>query len=100
MCWACNPLCGRCKPPQKRAVVCQSCGKTSLFSIDETVDGRAHICPCCGADVSNLVHVEPVVCAKVGGWCAYPCGSRDDPAPVEDFKCKYRTLAKEESAHI
>ena len=93
MCWACNPMCGRCKPPRKRGVLCPECGKMGFFSKEECLDGAVHTCPSCGADLTAQVHVEPVFCVRVEGLCAYPCKSNEMPASTEGFECKYRTLA-------
>ena len=91
MCWACNPLCGRCKPPQKRAVLCPSCKKMTFFSKSECLDAQRRLCPGCGEDLTEFVHVEPVFCVKCGLSCAYPCKSYGNPATEDGFVCAYRS---------
>lgn len=91
MCWACNPYCGRCRPPKRRSVECPNCGELLTFDKQQSLDGDVHVCYACDADVTALAHVQPLFCKKDGNWCAYPCGSHDTASDEADFACKHRT---------
>jgi hypothetical protein len=80
-CWVCNPICGKCKPPAKKAGSCNVCGFVTVFDKTDIVLKQSLCCKMCGADLSLLVVPAPVCCSYCGQWCAYPCGKGTGPEP-------------------
>ena len=102
MCWACNPLCGRCKPPKRRQATCPACDASVLFSKEDFL-GAGHVaCPTCGADIDLTRFLAPVNCQHSGLACAWPCkrsveedaGSEEDEAQF----CPYHTPVRKDGA--
>lgn len=91
MCWACNPVCGRCKPPKQKAATCPSCGAVAFFSKGEVLFAESLPCPKCGEELLGMVAVAPVLCQRSGKWCAWPCGQGDKPADSGFADCPYNT---------
>lgn len=92
MCWACNPVCGRCKPPKQKVATCPECGRMTFFSREEVRGEVPCVCPKCGTNLDELLRVEPVECKASGLMCAWPCGQRDVvPADGKLVECAYRT---------
>ena len=91
MCWACNPVCGRCKPPKQKAVTCPVCKQITFFSREQALDGTSHACPRCGADVTAQLRVQPVACKNSGKTCAWPCGQHDTVPEGGPIDCPYNT---------
>ena len=91
MCWACNPVCGRCKPPKQKVATCPSCGAIAFFSKDEILSASSLPCPKCGKDLLSEVAVEPVRCHRSGKWCAWPCGQSEKTPESGYAECPYNT---------
>lgn len=91
MCIVCNPMCGRCKPPLLKAVVCPECRKLLTFKKEEALSDQQHICPWCGYEVTSLVKIAPVKCQTSGKWCAYPCGNSHKSNGPEYIDCTDNT---------
>ena len=95
MCWACNPLCGRCKPPKRRQATCFACDTSVLFSKEDFL-GAGHVaCPTCGADIDLTRFLAPANCRHSGLACAWPCkrSAGEDAGAKEDEaqSCPYHT---------
>lgn len=91
MCWACNPVCGRCKPPKQKVATCPACGAVAFFSKGEVLSAESLPCPKCGEELLGMVAVAPVLCQRSGKWCAWPCGQGDKPADSGFADCPYNT---------
>lgn len=91
MCWACNPVCGRCKPPKQKVATCPACGAVTFFSKGEVLSAGSLPCPKCGEELLGMVAVAPVLCQRSGKWCAWPCGQGDKPADSGFADCPYNT---------
>lgn len=91
MCWACNPVCGRCKPPKQKVATCPSCGVVTFFSKGEVLSAESLLCPKCGEELLGMVAVASVLCQRSGKWCAWPCGQGDKPADSGFADCPYNT---------
>lgn len=87
MCWACNPFCGRCKPPKMRVVVCPACSKEKAFRKDELLKPGGTACAGCGEPIT----IEAVLCARSGLMCAWPCKRCDEPTAEGPVECPYNT---------
>ncbi len=100
MCWACNPLCGRCKPPKRRRATCFACDASVLFGKEDFL-GVGHVaCPTCGADIDLTRFLAPVNCRHSGLVCAWPCKrSAEENAGVgedEAQSCPYHTPVRKD----
>jgi hypothetical protein len=73
MCIVCNPFCGHCRPPRKRAVKCPACGFDNRFDIVITYPTIQRACSACGEDVTALSLPTSVICKNTGWECANPC---------------------------
>lgn len=71
MCWSCNSLCGGCRPPRKRAVVCPECGAFNVVDLEHFHEGNP--CSRCGTDLTAAAIPEPVTCLVCGEVCYNPC---------------------------
>lgn len=71
MCWSCNPLCGGCRPPRKRAVACPECGALNVVDLEHFHEGNP--CSRCGADLTAAALPAPVTCRVCGETCYNPC---------------------------
>lgn len=67
MCWSCNSLCGGCRPPRKRAVVCPECGAFNVVDLEHFHEGNP--CSRCGTDLTAAAIPEPVTCLVCGEVC-------------------------------
>ena len=90
-CMICNPICGKCKPPERRMVVCPECEKLSLFEKHDIFDGEKKLCPRCGTEVTELLRIEPITCKYSGLICAYPCGRSTDDSRGVFLPCMSNT---------
>ena len=107
MCWSCNPLCCRCKPPKRKAVTCPSCGRISLLGPDECLGEKSPACKTCGADLAECAEIKPVSCLHSGLECAWPCGkAKSAPKDGKPMRCPTNTpvpphpaCRQEETAH-
>lgn len=86
MCWACNPICGRCKPPAQRAATCTECGNLCCYSKSEVLSGNKLFCPVCDNDMTLIAHIEPGFCNACGQMCAWPCGKADAAGAPENME--------------
>lgn len=91
MCWACNPVCGRCKPPKQKVATCPACGAVAFFSKGEILSAGSLPCPKCGEELLGMVAVAPVSCQRSRRWCAWPCGQCDKPVVSGAVECPYNT---------
>lgn len=91
MCWACNPVCGRCKPPKQKVATCPSCGAVTFFSKGEVLFAESLPCPKCGEELFEMVAPDPILCQRSGMRCAWPCGQSDKPADSGFADCPYNT---------
>lgn len=91
MCWACNPVCGRCKPPKQKVATCPSCGTVAFFSKGDILSADNLPCQKCGKDLLDEVAVEPVLCCRSGNWCAWPCGQSGKRPDSGFVECPYNT---------
>ena len=66
MCWACNPVCGRCKPPKQKVATCPSCGAVAFFSKGEILSAESLPCPKCGEELLGMVEPYNTPAAKPG----------------------------------
>lgn len=62
----------------------------TFYDRDAMLSLEPVVCPKCGADVSDMVHVVPAFCHKMDCWCGFPCRRADDDYD-ETFDCRYRT---------
>ena len=92
-CWLCNPLCGRCKPPWRKCI-CPECGQAVLVEKKKYLAADHINCDSCGADVTDVIYVEPVKCGFSGWWCAYPCGKSKRDYSEEHGRCTFNTPIK------
>ena len=112
MCETCNPLCGNCKPPALKAVVCPACGKATLLTREECLLhlGRPHrmtdaeramaaerpfgapACASCGASLREALEqrVVPRACSFSGIVCGYPCGQSSATRRPDDAPCAHQ----------
>ena len=75
MCWGCNPLCGGCKPPSKRAAECPECGWMNILTLQAKGEPKPVGCEKCGYDLTERSVPTARKCARFGGVvCANPCG--------------------------
>lgn len=91
MCWACNPVCGRCKPPKQKVAKCPLCGAVTFFSKGEVLSAESLPCPKCSEELFEMVAPVPVLCQRSGMRCAWPCGQSDKPADSGFADCPYNT---------
>ncbi len=73
MCWSCNPLCGGCRPPRKKAVQCPECGTYNVFDIEIQQPPVQRLCKKCGVDLTEAATPKVVQCKRSGLLCANPC---------------------------
>lgn len=99
MCWACNPVCGRCKPPKQKVATCPSCGAAAFFSKGEILSAESLPCPKCGEELLGMVAVAPVLCQRSGKWCAWPCGQSEKPTDSSPMECPYNTPVAKPGEH-
>lgn len=99
MCWACNPVCGRCKPPKQKVATCPSCGAVTFFSKGEILSAESLPCPKCGKELLGMVAVTPVLCERSGKWCAWPCGQSGKPTDSGPVGCPYNTPVAKPGEH-
>ncbi|MGV8084262.1 MAG: hypothetical protein AB2L09_11610 [Coriobacteriia bacterium] len=86
MCIGCNPICGHCRPPTMKAVICPECGTNNLFDIVIQYPRIERHCSKCGADLTKLATPKVVRCKNTGLLCANPC--------------YYHTMPPESCVHI
>lgn len=92
MCWVCNPLCGGCRPPRKKAVVCPGCGTFTLFDIEIEEIPSSKCCRQCGVDLVALATPEAAWCVSTQQVCGNPCGRRSEALQGgEPRDCQLRT---------
>lgn len=87
MCWACNPFCGRCKPPKMRMVACPACRKEKAYRKHELLAPGGAACASCGERIA----VSPVLCKRSGLACAWPCKQHDEAMENAPVECPYNT---------
>lgn len=88
MCWSCNPLCGSCRPPRKKAVKCPECGAFNAVDIEH---GGRKYCSKCSADLTELAMPTPKICKLCGEICYNPCRKADkEPEGGELSPCPVR----------
>lgn len=68
-CHACNPYCGKCRPPKERPMICTECEKLNF--VDEILDDK---CKYCGNTLPLRVKPKVLFCGNSGLLCANPCG--------------------------
>jgi hypothetical protein len=73
MCIVCNPFCGHCRPPRKRAVICPACGADNRFDIVISDPPAERFCRACDEDLSDLATPAVVYCQNTLRFCANPC---------------------------
>ncbi|MDR0513548.1 MAG: hypothetical protein LBG81_00090 [Coriobacteriaceae bacterium] len=73
MCITCNPICGHCRPPRKRAVFCPDCDAYNIFDIVVASPPVKRSCSRCGRDITQLSIPKTVYCQNTGQLCANPC---------------------------
>lgn len=91
MCWACNPLCGKCKPPKKRMARCPECGTPFFYSLEDSLSSTPLPCPSCSADLSDAIAIKPIDCQRCAEQCAWPCANGNIPLADGIASCAYRT---------
>ena len=92
MCVACNPFCGHCRPPRKRAVACPKCDTDNRFDIVVQYPPLARYCKTCGLDVTALATPPVVYCKNTKRQCANPCHYHTiDPDPRVKRVCWLNT---------
>ena len=116
VCMHCSQMCDKCKPAERRAFVCGSCGKATILSRGDCLyalgywkaakpegerasgdEGtRRFSCRHCGASLADAVReaVRPLPCRYSGIVCAYPCRRRDRSRGAADAPCRKQVLAK------
>lgn len=73
MCIACNPFCGHCRPPKKRAVVCPQCGFDNRFDIVIQSPPVERSCASCSFNLTDLATPSVAYCLNTERLCANPC---------------------------
>lgn len=90
-CFVCNPTCGKCRPPLKKAGFCPSCAGITLFDQAEVLSKKRLLCGTCKLDITDYVRPEPLICTFCGLPCAYPCGRAEEEPTLERGLCGWRT---------
>ena len=85
-CWSCNPFCGKCKPPYRKAI-CPKCGKLTIVPKEKYLASTEIQCANCGEDITDLIYVHPVYCHFSELICAYPCGRKDTKKTELSIPC-------------
>jgi hypothetical protein len=73
MCIVCNPFCGHCRPPRKRAVICPECGHDNRYDIEVCYPPVQRTCQRCALDLTALATPPVVYCQNTKRECANPC---------------------------
>ena len=90
-CMICNPVCGMCTPPRRRAALCPKCDSVSLFDRAEVLFQDRRLCKTCSTDLTEITRVEPVQCKYSWLACAYPCGRSRDESKNKARTCESNT---------
>lgn len=112
MCYACNPMCGRCKPKRAVSVTCPRCGAPASLKREEYLllfdlpheknilerrmeaNGGVErpVCEVCGADLVPAFRaaVEPAECGPAQIVCGYPCGRAAEAFDPQAAPCPFR----------
>jgi hypothetical protein len=92
MCIVCNPFCGHCRPPRKRAVTCPDCGADNRYDIVISDPPTRYFCSGCGADLTLQATPAVVYCLNTNRECANPCHWHTVPHnPAVKRTCRQNT---------